>query len=69
MIKYMYYEFNFFVGKYLPPFGEIYVQEIPIQKMFFAVFIYQPIFKIFDAHLTTNYMLNCAKKIFHLYMF
>ena len=27
-------EFKFFAEKYLPPFHEIFVQEIPIQKCF-----------------------------------
>ena len=32
MIKYL--EFKIFAGKYLPPFYEVFVQEIPIQKCF-----------------------------------
>ena len=53
MIKYE--EFENFAGKYLPPFHEIFVQKIPIQKCFDQnFFICQPIFKIFAAHFATN---------------
>ena len=53
MIKYL--EFKIFVGKYLPPFHEIFVQEIPLQKCFAQnFFICELISKIFAAHFATN---------------
>ena len=48
-------EFKIFAGKYLPPFQEIFVQEIPIKNVFDKnFFICQPIFKIVAAHFATN---------------
>ena len=42
----------------------------PLFKNVFAqnFFICEPIFKIFAAHFATNYMRNCAKKIFLLHL-
>ena len=55
MIKYKLLEFKSFAGKYLPPFHEIFVQEIPFQNVFDQnFFICQPIFKIYAAHFATN---------------
>ena len=45
-------EFKIFAGKYLPPFHEIFVQEIPIQKMFLTItFLFVNRFSKFLLHI------------------
>ena len=62
-------EFKIFAEKYLPPFHEIFVQEIPIQKCFGPELFYLSTdFQNVCCTICDKLMLNCAKKIFLLYL-
>ena len=59
-----------FAGKYLPPFHAITVQEISFKMFLTRTFLFVRLtdFQFFVAHLMTNEMLKCVKKIFNQHL-